>query len=364
MLKLHSFLQRIKNFLCKVLPNGKEKYKIYMAMMSYTMVTVLILISPNYIYGTESNKVQDLENILNQESVFSEVKEETDNEAVVRVKQPNPDIKFILYDFRTQNTPTGNEEYLTSKLIALKKARTAPDDNIQIISEEPNISDEPNVSNEPNVLDEQNASNEPNVSKETWEDVYKEDITKKEKQDEVVEQNKIVNDKVEKDEKDTANSNTDRADAKVVDNSSTKEKETLASVKYVIDLKKKDVEILQRIVEAEATGEDVKGKMLVANVILNRVKDKNFPDTVEEVVFQKSGNTYQFSPIKDNRYWTVKISEDTITAVDRVMRGEDSSQGALYFSARTRADKNSMKWFDNNLKYLFQYGGHEFFKNK
>jgi N-acetylmuramoyl-L-alanine amidase len=330
MLKIHSFLQRIKNFLCNVLPNGKEKYKMYMAMVSYTMLTVLILISPNYIYGTESNKNQALEKVQSEEPVFSDVKEETDNEAIIRVKQPNPEIKFILYDFRTQNTSTGNEEYLTSRLIAENKARTTAGDNID------------------NVPEEQI------VSQESFEDVVKEDIT-------VIEKDIDDND----DKKVIANSNTDRADAKSeVDNSSTKEKETLASVKYVIDLKKADVEVLQRIVEAEATGEDVKGKMLVANVILNRVKDEYFPDTVEEVVFQKSGNTYQFSPIKDKRYWTVKISEDTITAVDRVMQGEDSSQGALYFSARQRADKNSMKWFDNNLKFLFQYGGHEFFKNK
>ena len=102
--------------------------------------------------------------------------------------------------------------------------------------------------------------------------------------------------------------------------------------------------------------------MLVANVVLNRVNDDYFPNTVEGVVFQNNGRTYQFSPIKDKRYWSVKISQDTITAVDRVMAGEDYSQGALYFSARSKADKNSMSWFDRNLEFLFKYGGHEFFR--
>ncbi|QHQ61044.1 hypothetical protein Ana3638_09910 [Anaerocolumna sedimenticola] len=106
----------------------------------------------------------------------------------------------------------------------------------------------------------------------------------------------------------------------------------------------------------------MKGKILVANVILNRVKDDDFPDTIKGVVFQKDGGTYQFSPIKDNRYWSVKVSKDTVKAVDRVMQGEDYSKGALYFSARSRADKNSMRWFDSHLDFLFQYGGHEFFK--
>lgn len=346
MLKIHSFLQRIKNFLCNILPNGKEKYKTYMAMISYTMLTVLILISPNYINGTESNKNLTMENVQSEEPVFSDVKEETDNEAIIRVKQPNPEIKFILYDFRTQNTSTGNEEYLTSRLIAENKARTTSS-NIINDAEEKHSED---VVKEDITEIGQELDKEKEVDKDKNTDKEKDKKPNKEKDD-----SKNVK----------ANSNTDRADAKgKVDNSSTKEKETLASVKYVIDLKKAEIEILQRIVEAEATGEDVKGKMLVANVILNRVKDESFPDTVEGVVFQKSGSTYQFSPIKDKRYWSVKISEDTIKAVDRVLQGEDSSQGALYFSARQRADKNSMKWFDNNLKFLFQYGGHEFFKNK
>ena len=51
--------------------------------------------------------------------------------------------------------------------------------------------------------------------------------------------------------------------------------------------------------EAEATGEDIIGKILVANVIFNRMESEEFPDTVKEVVFQKVGDKYQFSPIAD-----------------------------------------------------------------
>ncbi|MGN1084537.1 MAG: cell wall hydrolase, partial [Lachnospiraceae bacterium] len=56
-----------------------------------------------------------------------------------------------------------------------------------------------------------------------------------------------------------------------------------------------DKEVLLRIVEAEATCEDIKGRMLVANVILNRVVSEDFPDSITEVVFQNNGVTYQFS---------------------------------------------------------------------
>ena len=125
-----------------------------------------------------------------------------------------------------------------------------------------------------------------------------------------------------------------------------------------------DKEVLLRIVEAEATCEDVKGRMLVANVILNRVVSKKFPNSIAEVVFQNNGVTYQFAPIKDGRYWTVEISDKTREAVERVLAGEDYSQGALYFAARKLANKDAMSWFDRDLKYLFKHGVHEFFTDK
>lgn len=141
-------------------------------------------------------------------------------------------------------------------------------------------------------------------------------------------------------------------------------KEAMNTGVAVISLSSKEIEILQRIVEAEATGEDLKGKILVANVIINRVNDAAFPDSVEDVVFQKTGGTYQFSPISDKRYYSVNVSDETKEAVQRVLQGEDYSQGALYFSARKRASASNMRWFDTNLKWLFQYGNHEFFTNK
>lgn len=129
-------------------------------------------------------------------------------------------------------------------------------------------------------------------------------------------------------------------------------------------ISEEDKEVLLRIVEAEATCEDIKGRMLVANVILNRVVSKSFPNSIAEVVFQNNGETYQFAPIKDGRYWTVKVSEETKEAVERVLAGEDESQGALFFAARSMANKKAMRWFDTSLQFLFRHGVHEFFAYK
>ncbi len=120
-------------------------------------------------------------------------------------------------------------------------------------------------------------------------------------------------------------------------------------------------EILCRIVEAEAGGEGLGGKMLVAGVVLNRVENEKFPDTIKEVVFQRDHGICQFSPVRDGRYQKVKISEETEEAVDRALMGEDYSRGALYFVSRKSADPEKMKWFDRHLRLLYVYGGHEFF---
>ena len=118
---------------------------------------------------------------------------------------------------------------------------------------------------------------------------------------------------------------------------------------------------LLSIVEAEATGEDLIGKMLIANVILNRVEDERFPNTIEEVVWQEIGGSAQFSPTIDGRIYSVEISDESIEAVDRVLSGEDYSKGALYFMARCASESVSVGWFDDTLIPLFVHGGHEYY---
>ena len=123
-----------------------------------------------------------------------------------------------------------------------------------------------------------------------------------------------------------------------------------------------ELEVLCRIVEAEAGTEDEEGKLLVANVVLNRMDNEAFPDTVSEVVFQRSNGVTQFSPVSNGRYYCVQISEATYAAVQRALEGDNISEGALYFAARKYADSERMRWFDENLIFLFKHGGHEFFK--
>lgn len=121
-----------------------------------------------------------------------------------------------------------------------------------------------------------------------------------------------------------------------------------------------DYDTLLRIVEAEAGSEDIKGRVLVANVIMNRVKSEDFPNTVTEVVWDNSDGVPQFSPTYDGRINEVAVSDETREAVKQALKGTDYSEGALFFIQKSAAEEHNVKWFEKDLKRLFKYGVHEF----
>lgn len=124
-----------------------------------------------------------------------------------------------------------------------------------------------------------------------------------------------------------------------------------------IEISDTDYYWLIRIVEAEAGDQDEIGRILVANVIFNRVKSERFPTTVKSVIFQNNGKTYQFEPVKNGRIYDVTPSETTINCVNRAINGEDYSNGALFFTMKT----SSGSWFNTSLTLLFVHGDHYFY---
>ena len=134
------------------------------------------------------------------------------------------------------------------------------------------------------------------------------------------------------------------------------------NVTYGQNWSEKDKEQLAKIAMAEAEGCDLKTKVLVILVILNRVQSQNFPDSISEVIFEKSGNVYQFSPcIPGGRYYTTSPNSDCYEAVEVVAnmdKESDYSQGALYFECCENPDN----WHSKNLEYLYQRDGVRFYK--
>lgn len=113
-------------------------------------------------------------------------------------------------------------------------------------------------------------------------------------------------------------------------------------------------EMLKYIVEQETRGGSYKHKCIVTNVILNRVRDSRFPNTVREVLLQRN----QFSSLWNYYQKRNEPDEKTEKAVNDVLNGrvEDESNGSLYF--------HSMKsdgWF-SSLSFVMEVEGHRFFK--
>lgn len=89
------------------------------------------------------------------------------------------------------------------------------------------------------------------------------------------------------------------------------------------------LELLAICVEAEAGNQGIEGKRMVADVILNRVDDKDWPNTIEEVIKQP----YQFSSYWDGAMDRIKdIPEETYKAV-RMELEERGWPGIYYFTA-------------------------------
>ena len=119
---------------------------------------------------------------------------------------------------------------------------------------------------------------------------------------------------------------------------------------------KKDAYLLMKIAMAEAEDEDTEGKALVMRVVLNRVKHKEFPDSIKKVIYHEK----QFSPIANGRFDRVEPNKDCEKALDMIAEDEwDESEGALYFES-----KSDSTWHEDNLHFLFQHGNHYFYTDR
>lgn len=95
------------------------------------------------------------------------------------------------------------------------------------------------------------------------------------------------------------------------------------------EMKMDEMELLAICVEAEAGNQELEGRRLVADVIMNRVDDPDFPDTIEGVISQP----YHFSSYWDGGMDRVtEPSEETIRAVQMELE-ERGWPGVVYFTS-------------------------------
>lgn len=93
-----------------------------------------------------------------------------------------------------------------------------------------------------------------------------------------------------------------------------------------------DAELLARVVSAEAKGEPYEGQVAVAAVILNRVSDPRFPNTLAGVVYQ----THAFESVSNGEIYR-PIAATASRAARDALNGWDPTGGCVFFWNPTKA---------------------------
>ncbi|GEM_PF-2174556 len=117
------------------------------------------------------------------------------------------------------------------------------------------------------------------------------------------------------------------------------------------DISDSELDLLMRLVSAEAHGEPIEGKTAVAAVVFNRVKSGHFPDTVEAVIEQDG----QFCVVTNGRIET-SVRDGAREAVKTALTGQDPSEGALFFFNPAISDSQYM----HSLPVTVEIGSHRF----
>lgn len=112
-----------------------------------------------------------------------------------------------------------------------------------------------------------------------------------------------------------------------------------------------DLYWLSRAIYSESGNQPMKGRIAVGTVILNRVADEAFPNTVKEVIFAPR----QFSPVANGTIYLTPDAESVIAAklcLDGVREAED----CLYFNVTSM-----VSWADKTRTLYCTIGDHNFY---
>lgn len=114
-----------------------------------------------------------------------------------------------------------------------------------------------------------------------------------------------------------------------------------------------DLNLLTRIVYAEARGEIYTGQVAIAAVVLNRVKNSSFPNTVSGVIYQPGA----FTAVSDGQ---INLTPDSTArkAAQDALNGWDPTYGSIYYFNPNTAT-NAWIW---SRPYVITIGKHRFCK--
>ncbi|MBR4099311.1 MAG: cell wall hydrolase [Clostridium sp.] len=117
-----------------------------------------------------------------------------------------------------------------------------------------------------------------------------------------------------------------------------------------------DLYWLSRIISAESRGESLRGQIAVGNVILNRVASSRYPDTIYDVIFDRS-YAVQFEPVENGTIYDTP-TQSAVIAAKLCLEGANVVGNCLYFYAPALS---SGSWIVNNCTYYSTIGCHKFY---
>ena len=123
--------------------------------------------------------------------------------------------------------------------------------------------------------------------------------------------------------------------------------------KEVINITNEELLLLSKLVTGEARGETYEGQVAVAAVVINRVKDPRFPDTIKDVIYQKNA----FSVVMDGSI-NMQPTESAYNAARDALYGDDPTGEAVFF---WNPEIATCKWIKTLNPYL-RIGNHVFAK--
>ena len=114
---------------------------------------------------------------------------------------------------------------------------------------------------------------------------------------------------------------------------------------------KSDIDLLARIISAEARGEPYEGQVAVGAVIMNRIEHPSFPNTLSGVIYQPGA----FSCLTDGGV-NAPVADSAYKAAREAVNGSDPSGGAVYYYNPV---KSTNKWIFSR-PVLTVIGAHRF----
>ena len=132
-------------------------------------------------------------------------------------------------------------------------------------------------------------------------------------------------------------------------------KNSKQNVSYAVSSHTSDVQLMARAINGEARGEPYEGQVAVGAVILNRVKDSRFPNSISGVIYQSGA----FTAVADGQI-NAPIDEGATVykAAQDAINGWDPTGGCVYYFNPDTAT-NSWIW---SRPHVITIGKHRFCK--